>query len=49
MYDCALRIMLKLIVCDCCHIVTVEVLDDLFQGYVASFYVEKVDDEEFKA
>ena len=49
MYDRALRIMLKLIICDCRNIVTVEELDDFFQRYVASFHVEKVDDDEFEA
>lgn len=41
--------MLELIICNCCDIITVKVLDDFFQRYVASFDVEKVDDDELEA
>jgi hypothetical protein len=48
MYDCTLRIMLKLIIRNCRDIITIKVLDDFFQGHVAGFHVEKVDHDELE-
>lgn len=48
MHDSALRIMLKLIICNSRDVIAVKVLDNLLQWYVASFHVEKVNDDEFE-
>lgn len=48
MYDCTLRIMLKLIIRNCRDIITVKVLNDFFQGHVTGFHVEEVDDDELE-